>query len=148
MSAVWKHLKLSEKDAKIITSTDNERLFSTALQEEEWLKRVTVWWLKSPNGLKRLVNKLQNIMFSNTHTDCKQRCTSLRHNCLLGRVQSPKLEENLTVTCQLLSKCFIYFQNKIKKWDNNNDNNNYNSSINTFIITLTHSVQIGICNIF
>ncbi len=30
MTAVWKHLKLSEKDAKIITSTDRERLFSAA----------------------------------------------------------------------------------------------------------------------
>ncbi len=31
MSAVWKHLKVSEKDAKFITSTDSERRFSTAL---------------------------------------------------------------------------------------------------------------------
>ncbi len=30
VSAVWKYLKRSEKDAKIITSTDSERLFSAA----------------------------------------------------------------------------------------------------------------------
>ncbi len=30
VSAVWKYIKLSEKDAKIITSTDSERLFSAA----------------------------------------------------------------------------------------------------------------------
>ncbi len=32
MSAVWMYLKLSEKDAKIITSTGSKRLFSTALR--------------------------------------------------------------------------------------------------------------------
>ncbi len=30
LSAVWKHLKVSEKDAKIITSTDSQRLLSAA----------------------------------------------------------------------------------------------------------------------
>ncbi len=30
MSAVWKHLKLSQKDVKIITNTDSERLFISA----------------------------------------------------------------------------------------------------------------------
>ncbi len=56
MSAVWKHFKLSEKDAKIITSTDSERLFSAAShvfheKRKGWLLLVTVWWLKSRNGL-------------------------------------------------------------------------------------------------
>ncbi len=55
-----------------------------------------------------------------------------------ARVQSSKREENLSWNI------FMNFLNNIK--DNNNDNNNYNSSINTFIIT--HSVKIGICNIF
>ncbi len=48
MTAVWKHLKLSEKHAKIITSTDSERPFSTAshVSDEKrkgWLLLVTVW---------------------------------------------------------------------------------------------------------
>ncbi len=47
MSAVWKYLKLSEKDTKIITSTDSERLFSAAShvsdeKRKRWLMLVTV----------------------------------------------------------------------------------------------------------
>ncbi len=42
-----KHLKLSEKDAKIITSTDSERLFSAVShvsdeKRRRWLMLVTV----------------------------------------------------------------------------------------------------------
>ncbi len=70
-SAVWKHSKLSEKDRKIITSTDSERLSSNIFDEKRkrWLLLVTVW-LKLWNGLNQLVNKLQNVMFSNTCTNC------------------------------------------------------------------------------
>ncbi len=67
MSAVWKHLKPSEEDAKIITSTDSGILFSAAsashVSDEKrkgWLLLVTAWRLKSRNGCKQLVNKLQN----------------------------------------------------------------------------------------
>ncbi len=67
MSAVWKYLKLLEKDAKIITSTDSERRFSAAshISDEKrkgWLLLVTVWWPKPRNDLKQLVNKLQNVL--------------------------------------------------------------------------------------
>ncbi len=46
-SAVWKYLKLSEKDTKIITSTDSERLLSAAShvsdeKRKRWLMLVTV----------------------------------------------------------------------------------------------------------
>ncbi len=56
-------------------STNSERLLSAAShvsneKRKRWLMLVTVWWLKSRNGLKWLVNKLQNVMFSNTSTDC------------------------------------------------------------------------------
>ncbi len=67
ISAVWKHLKPSEKDAKIITSTDSGILLSAASashvsdeKRKEWLLLVTAWRLKSRNGCKQLVNKLQN----------------------------------------------------------------------------------------
>ncbi len=52
-----------------------------------------LWWLKSWNGLKRLVNKLQNVMFSNTHTDCMYSNSSAWARG--ARVQSPKREKNL-----------------------------------------------------
>ncbi len=46
VSAVWKYLKLSEKDAKIITSTDSERLLSAAShvsdEKKRWLLLITV----------------------------------------------------------------------------------------------------------
>ncbi len=47
VSAVWKYLKLSEKDAKNITSTDSERLFSAAShvpdeKRKRWLMLITV----------------------------------------------------------------------------------------------------------
>lgn len=35
-----------------------------------WLLLVTVWCFKLRNGLKQLVNKLQNVIFCNTHINC------------------------------------------------------------------------------
>ncbi len=43
--AVWKHLKGSEKDAKIITSTDNEKLFSTASHVSDEKRKGGCCWL-------------------------------------------------------------------------------------------------------
>ncbi len=40
--SVWKHLKVSEKDAKIITNTDNETLFSAASHVFHEKRRVVV----------------------------------------------------------------------------------------------------------
>ncbi len=47
VSAVWKYLKLSERDTKNITSTDSERLLSAAShvsdeKRKRWLLLVTV----------------------------------------------------------------------------------------------------------
>ncbi len=60
MSAVWKYLKLSEKDTKIITSTDSERLFSAAShvsdeKRKRWLMLVTVMTeiAKSPQTISK-----------------------------------------------------------------------------------------------
>ncbi len=66
----WKYLKLYKKKT-VQNSLQQERNISCLRREEEgWLMLVTVWWMKSRNGLKRLVNKLQNVMFSNTRMDC------------------------------------------------------------------------------
>ncbi len=105
MQQIWgsvKHLKLSEKDAKSLqapTVRDCLVLYLMSLMRRGgggwcWL----LWWLKSPNGLKLLINKLQSAAW-----------------CLLARVQSPK-EENLhwnSVTCHLLSNIFMNFY---KEW--------------------------------
>ncbi len=48
---------------------------------------------KSQNGLKRLVNKLQNVMFSNTRTDCMQCYSKSTAQARGARV--PKREKNL-----------------------------------------------------
>ncbi len=67
MSAVWMHLKLSEKDAKIITSTEREKLFSAASYAFDERKR----WLLLVNMMIEIkqLNKLQHVMFSNTCMD-------------------------------------------------------------------------------
>ncbi len=77
-SAVWKHLKLSERERrkhhyKHKTPTARDCLALNLMSPMRrgrggccWL----LWWLKSRNGLKRLVNKLQNLMFSKTCTNC------------------------------------------------------------------------------
>ncbi len=49
-----------------------------------------LWWLKSQNGLKRLVNKLQNVMFSKTRMNCMYSNSAAR--ACGARVQSPGFE--------------------------------------------------------
>ncbi len=49
-----------------------------------------LWWLKSQNGLKRLVNKLQNVMFSKTRTNCMYSNSAAR--ACGASVQSPGFE--------------------------------------------------------
>ncbi len=97
--------------AKIITSTKHRQQETVSDEKRKrWLILVTVWWLKSRNGLKRLVNKLQNVMFSNTRMNCMYSNSAARARG--ARVQSPKREEILrwnTVTRHLLSNIFIRF---------------------------------------
>ncbi len=115
MSAVWKHLKLQmQKSLQAPTARDclllHLHLMSpTRRGKRWWLLLVTVWWLKSRNGLKQLVNKLQNVMFSNTHTDCMYSNSAARARGT--RVQSPNRKENQhwnSVTRQLLCNIFIH----------------------------------------
>ncbi len=107
-SAVWKHLKLSTQTSLQARNTDSKRLLSAAshVSGEKrkggccWL----LWWLKSRNGLKRLVNKLQNVLFFNTHTNCisysNSSCTSSRH-------QGSKSKARGTSVLKTLNNCKI-----------------------------------------
>ncbi len=65
--------------------------------------------IKSRNGLKRLVNNLQNVVFSNTHTHVSYSNSAAR--ACSTEVQSPKCEKNLLKNCsrQLLSNICISF---------------------------------------
>ncbi len=101
-SVVWKHLKRSERETQNslqARNTDSERLLSAASHVSDE---------KSRNGLKRLVNKLQNVMFSKTRMNCMYSNSAARARG--ARFQSPKREELLrwnTVTHHLL--IFIIF---------------------------------------
>ncbi len=97
---------MSKKDAKIITRTDSERFSAASHVSDEkwkgWLLLVTVQWLKLRNGLKQLVNKLQNVMSSNIYT---QRCAL----CLLARVRSPNLRwSRVTLSCSVTCLWFFF----------------------------------------
>jgi len=96
-SAVWKHLKLSERETQTslqAQNTDSERLLSAAshVSEEKrksgccWL----LWWFKSPNWL---ANKLQNVMFSKTRMSGMYSNSAARARST--RFQSPKHKEIL-----------------------------------------------------
>ncbi len=72
-----KYLKLYEKELykthykhEAPTARDCSTASHVSDEEEGWMMLVTVWWMKSRNGFKRLVNKLQNVMFSKTRMDC------------------------------------------------------------------------------
>ncbi len=108
-SAVWKHLKLYEKELytnnyKHETLTARDCLVLHLMSPMRrgrggccWL----LWWLKSRNGLKRLVNNLQNATFSKTN--CMHSNSAARARGT--RVQSPKRWN--TVTHHLLM-CIIF----------------------------------------
>ncbi len=97
-SAVWKHLKLSEKEMlKLLQArnTDSDRLLSTESHDEKrkrLLLMVTVM-IEITKCLTRLVNKLYNVMFSKTRTDCMYLNSASRARG--ARVQSLKREEIL-----------------------------------------------------
>ncbi len=103
-SAVWKYFKLSEKDAKIITSTDSERLLSAASashvtdeKRKRWLLLVTVWWLKSRNCLK--ARQFGHVLH-NSNSAARARG---------ARVQSPTHEENLRWNTMLFVSWSVTF---------------------------------------
>ncbi len=65
---------------------------------------------KWPQSLKRLVNKLQNVMFSNTRRNCIYSNSAARAHGARVQGSRPKHEENLrwkTVTRYLLGNIFI-----------------------------------------
>ncbi len=114
--------KLSERETQKslqARNTDSERLLSAAshVSDEKrkgWLLLI-LWWLKSRNGLKQLVNKLQNVMFSKTRTNYMYSNSAARARA--ARVQSPKCEEILrwnTVTHHLL---FFFFLRRERPCD-------------------------------
>ncbi len=82
MSALWKYLKLSEKDTKLITSSTHRLRVCLALNLMSPMRRGRVddAGYCMMIGLKRLVNKLQNVMFSNTRTNCMQVIQTVRQN--------------------------------------------------------------------
>ncbi len=121
-SVVSKHLKWPEKEmlkSLQAWNTDSERLLSAAShvsneKRKGWLLLVTVMieicggYCEDWNDLKRLVNKLQNVMFSKTRTNCMY--SNSASQARDASVQSPKREEILrwnTVTHHLL--IFIIF---------------------------------------
>ncbi len=118
-SAVWKHLKRPEREmlkSLQAWNTDSERLLSAASHVSDEKRKgllVTVMieicgYCDDWNGLKRLVNKLQNVMFSKTRTNCMYSNSAARAHG--ASVQSLKHEEILrwnTVTHHLL--IFINF---------------------------------------
>ncbi len=99
-SAVWKHLKLSERERercrhnyKHKTPTARDCLVLLLMSPMRrgrggycWL----LWWLKSWNGF---ANKLQNVMFSKACTNCMYSNSAARARCT--SFQSPKHEEIL-----------------------------------------------------
>ncbi len=97
MTAMWKHLKLSEKDVKIITSTKHRQRETVSAashvsdeKRKGWLLVVTVM-IEIAKSLKQLVNKLQNVMFSNTRTNCMYSNSHARARG--ARVQGSKSKE-------------------------------------------------------
>ncbi len=120
MSAVWKYLKLSERETQTslqARNTDSERLLHLMSPMRRgrggccWL----LWWLKSWNGLKWLVNKLQNVMFSKTRTNCMYSNSAAQTHG--ARVQSPKHEEILALK-HLLIICliFLFILSRVTMW--------------------------------
>ncbi len=109
VSTVWKYLKLSERDAKNITSTDSER--PSPMRRGRAIVAWLLWWLKSQNGLKRLVNKLQNVMFSNTHTNYMY-----SNSCMSSRRQGSESKAREKFARHLLSNSFIYFLRHVTMW--------------------------------
>ncbi len=88
--------------------------FMSPMREEEVFDAGYCMILKSWNGLKRLVNKLQNVMFSNTSTDCMYSNSAAWARG--ARVQSPsarKICAKNIVTRHFLSNIFVIF---LKTW--------------------------------
>ncbi len=105
-SAVWKYLKRSERETQTslqAQNTDSERLLSAAshVSDEKrkgWLLLVTVM-IEIVKWLKGLVNKLQNVVFSKTGTNCMQVIQTVLHELAAPGFKVQSAETLLFIIC-------------------------------------------------
>ncbi len=134
MSTVWKHLKLSEKDAKIITSTDSERQLSThtcklvafqlnlpfwitiyqlcesSRSEELFLGGVWAERERERQETDKLIDRSvfsQSPFLSNAQTD---RCMTSKHRESYREQMAPHAFESLSRNFDVWSVCVVLLQ--------------------------------------